>query len=284
MAASGGPPFRIGERMTDTGMTTASKSDGPRVLGGGWLGTILSTVGVFAFVVPGTVIFALLAILTSWIPPRGLWVTLVARLWARCLVAAAGVRVEVELDPAIDPARGYVFLANHQSYFDIPALLATLPGQVRFAAKRSLFRIPIFGWSLAAGGFIPVDRADRSQARDVFAAAGERLREGISVLFFPEGTRSADGRLLPFQRGGFLVALKSGLPVVPVGISGAREVLPRHTLVIRPGTIRIRYGQPIETSVYGVRRRSELTGEVRRRITELAGLAAGAAGAVEEEQ
>jgi 1-acyl-sn-glycerol-3-phosphate acyltransferase len=234
----------------------------------------LATLTAFAYLIPATLILATLAILTSWIPPRGRGMLFFGRVWSRGLLAASRVRLVVEMDPAWSEAAGgaggYVFMVNHQSYFDIPALLATVPAEVRFAAKRSLFRIPVFGWALAAGGFIPVDRKDLSQAREVFAAAAARLRSGASVLFFPEGTRSADGRLGAFQRGGFLVALKAGLPVVPVGIRGAREVMPRGRLSVRPGTIRLCYGAPVAVEGYGVRGRRELEAEIRRRIAELA--------------
>lgn len=236
----------------------------------------LATTTAALYLLPATVIFGLLAALTSWIPPRGRGMVLCGRIWGRGLLAAAGVRVEVAMDPfwtGPEAGRsGYVFMANHQSYFDIPALLATLPGDVRFAAKRSLFRIPIFGWALAAGGFIPVDRQDRSRAREVFTTAADRLRAGASVLFFPEGTRSPDGRLHGFQKGGFLVALKIGLPVVPVGISGARAVMPRGRLRVHPGSIRLHFGAPIAVASYGVRKRRELETETRRRIAELAGV------------
>jgi 1-acyl-sn-glycerol-3-phosphate acyltransferase len=167
-----------------------------------------------------------------------------------------------------------VYLANHQSYFDILALLATVPSQVRFAAKASLFRIPIFGWALTVGGFIPIDRGDRSRARQAFAAAASRLQGGGSVLFFPEGTRSLDGTFGKFERGGFLLALRSGLPILPVGVRDAREVLPRGSVRVRPGkTIRLRFGAAINAAEYGIRRREELVSQVRLKIAELAEIA-----------
>ena len=236
--------------------------------------TLVANLTLYTFVLPGTLILGLLAVLVSWIPPRGRGMLLVARIWSRCLLAAAGVRLEVEPAPAWDaesPGGSYVFMANHLSYFDVPALLAVLPGQVRFAAKRSLFRIPIFGWSLWAGGFIPIDRANRARARDAFGIAVRRIRSGASVLFFPEGSRSPDGRLHTFERGGFLLALKSGAPIVPVGIEGSYRVMPRSRLTVRPGRIRVRLGAPLEISRYGVRGRGELVREVRERIVELAG-------------
>src|SRR5689334_16279676 len=109
------------------------------------------------FLVLGSLIFGALAVLVSWVPPRGNWMFGLARIWSRCLLAASGVRAASFYAPELDPKGSYVFLSNHQSLFDIPLLLATSPGQMRLMAKRSLFRIPFFGWALAAGGFIPID-------------------------------------------------------------------------------------------------------------------------------
>lgn len=236
-----------------------------------WL-TVLATFTGNLFLVIGSAILAVLTIAVSWLPPRGNWSFGVMRIWSNALLAAGLVRVEVRYDPGLEPGRSYVFLSNHQSLFDIPVLIATAPGQVRMVAKRSLFLIPLFGWALKAGGFISVDRGDRSTARQTFASASARLREGTSILLFPEGTRSLEDTLLPFQRGGFLLALKSGLPIVPVGIRGTRAIQHRGNWAIRPGKVVISYGAPIDAASYGLRRKQELAGEVRARIAGLAGL------------
>jgi 1-acyl-sn-glycerol-3-phosphate acyltransferase len=234
--------------------------------------TALATFTGNLFLVLGSFIFGVLSMVVGWIPPRGSWMFGVSRVWARCLLAASGVRVDVHYAAELAPGASYVFLSNHQSLFDIPALLATCPGQVRFLAKRTLFLIPIFGWALAAGGFIPIDRKDRSKARQSFAAAIARLRDGVSILLFPEGTRALDDTLLPFQRGGFLLALKTGLPIVPVGIEGSRAVQRRGNWAIRPGRVVVRYGAPLRPADYGLRRKGELIAEVRRQVAGLAGL------------
>ncbi len=243
------------------------------------LGKVLATVGGNLFLTLGSLVLGVASILVSWVPPRGSWALAVFRVWSRMLLGASGVRVEVEyaaeLERGVAAGKRYVFLSNHQSLFDIPALLASVPGPVRLVAKRSLFRIPIFGWALAAGGFIPVDRADRSTARETFAAAQERVRAGASLLLFPEGTRGHEDTLLPFQRGGFLLALKSGLPIVPIGVAGTRRIRRRGGMVIHPGTATVRYGAPIDPASYGVRRKPELIAQVRRQIAALAGLAVG---------
>jgi 1-acyl-sn-glycerol-3-phosphate acyltransferase len=234
---------------------------------------IFATLTGNLFLVLGSLLLGTLAILGSWVPPRGQWVFVMARLWSVLLLRASLLRVEVRHEGGIDPGASYIFLANHQSLFDIPALLATVPNQVRMMAKRSLFRIPIFGWALAAGGFIPIDRGDRSTARQSFSSAIAHIRGGTSILLFPEGTRSLSDTLLPFQRGGFLLALKSGLPIVPVGIRGTRAVQRKGVWTIRPGTVVVTYGAPIDCASYGVRRKGELIHEVRRRVAEMAGLA-----------
>lgn len=246
--------------------------DGDEESGGQRLASYLATGSLILFGMTGTLLFAVFGILFSWVPPRGETTAALARLWGRWLLAVAGVRVRAEVDPALAWGRGCVLVANHQSYFDIPVVLASVPGSLRFAAKRSLFRIPFFGWALKAGGFIPVDRADKSRAREVWSTAGRRLAGGASVLFFPEGTRSAGDELGPFQRGGFLVALKTGAPVVPVGIVGARRVMPRGRLRVSPGPVTVRYGAPIDPAAYGVAGRAELVARVRREVARLADL------------
>jgi len=238
---------------------------------GGWL-TSIATVTGNLYLVIATFILSLIGIAVSWIPPRGSWMFAIMRIWSNGLLSASMVRVEALYDPALEPGRSYIFLSNHQSLYDIPVLLATCPGQVRMMAKRGLFQIPVFGWGLWAGGFIPVDRADRSTARQTFASAAERLRAGTSIAMFPEGTRAPTDALLPFQRGGFLLALKSGLPIVPVGLRGTRAVRLRGGLRINPGSVVVSYGAPIQAADYGLRRKRELIDEVRRRVAELAGL------------
>jgi len=232
----------------------------------------LATAAVVVYLVPVTLAFGTLAILVSWVPPRGNASSAVARLWARGLLAAAGVKVDVEIHPAVVPGRGYLVMANHASYFDVLALLAVLPGTYRFVAKRSLFAIPIFGWALRASGFIPVDRKDKSRAREAWAAAGDRVRRGASVLFYPEGTRSPDGRIHRFERGAFLVALKTGAPILPAGISGAHAILPRGRWTVTPGILRVRFGEPIDPAEHSLREKDELVRRVREEVGRLSGV------------
>jgi 1-acyl-sn-glycerol-3-phosphate acyltransferase len=244
----------------------------------GALVTLLATLSGNLYLVFGTLFFSVLSILASLVPPRGRWVYYTARLWARGALLASGIRLRVESELPLDRRSRFVFVANHQSLFDIPALLAASPGQVRLLAKASLFRIPVFGWALAAGGFVPVDRGARKSSRDSFAKAIERLdRDDVSVLLFPEEKRSLDGRLLPFRRGGFLLALKTGRPIVPVGVDGSFTVQSRRSFLIRPRPITVRYGAPLDLGAESVRQLPERIESVRGEIARLArtGLAGG---------
>lgn len=242
------------------------------------LATLTATVTANVYLLLATTLMASLALLLAWLPRRSAIFFFLSRLWSRGLLRASGVRLEREFLQPLDDAASYVFMVNHESLLDIPALLATLPAETRFLAKRSLFQIPIFGWSLKIGGFVTIDRKDLSRAKSSFGDA-VAIAAGHSLLVFPEGTRSADGTLGPFQRGGFLLALKSGLPIVPVGIDGSHEVQSKGSRIVRPGVVSVRYGRPIDVGEYGVRRRGELTSAVRERIAALAGQAVDGDGA-----
>lgn len=224
--------------------------------------------GWFA-IVTTTAIFGTLALLTSWIPPRGRLYLFWARAWANALFTLAGIPRDVRGSRAAAGTPQVVYMASHESLVDIPLLLAAIPHDVRFLAKRSLFFVPFLGWSMWLAGFIPVDRERKEKARDVLEAVARRLRTGCSVLVFPEGTRSKDGSLGPFKKSGFLVALKAELPIVPIGVSGARDVIGRGGLSIRKGIARLRMGDPIPTAGLGVARRAELMDRVRAEIERL---------------
>lgn len=238
----------------------------------GRLATLVATVVSTVVLVLATIVLGLLATIIGWLPPRGNLSFHLARLWGRVVIRASGVRLRAHHEQVLDPRRGYVFMANHRSHYDVFALLATLPGQARFMAKRSLFKIPIFGWSLYASGFVPVDRGSREGARATFDASLDRLSRGASLVVFPEETRGMGGALLPLKPGGFLLALKSGHEIVPIGIRGSGDVQPKGSRVIRPGTIDLHYGKPIDPAAYGARGRKKLADAVRREIETLAGL------------
>ena len=227
-----------------------------------------------------TIVMGSYGALVGRIPPKGDWTRKGARLWARIICWAAFVRIRVEHAARVPLPGPVVFMSNHESWLDIPVLLVAVPGQVRFLAKKSLFSMPFLGWAMRAMGFIPVDRENRRTAIKSFEDAAARIRAGRSVLVFPEETRTSDGALLPFQRGGFLIALKAGLPIVPVGIDGARRCMPKHNYLVRPGRITVRFGEPIPTEGLGVTAKGELMEKVRVQMETLRGNAAGATAVV----
>jgi 1-acyl-sn-glycerol-3-phosphate acyltransferase len=224
---------------------------------------------VWPLIFLATALFGIPAIFAALLPPRGDWFLRFARGWARTLLAIAGVRVKVENARALPRDRSFVVAANHESFCDVLVLLAHLPMQVRFLAKRSVFRVPVLGWSIAAAGFIPVDREERSRSAAAVETALRRLRGGRSVVVFPEETRTRTGELLPFKKGAAHLALQSGLPILPLGLAGTFRVLPRGTLVITPGPVVLAVGDPIETAGRPPRDRAALTEELRGRIHAL---------------
>jgi 1-acyl-sn-glycerol-3-phosphate acyltransferase len=186
--------------------------------------------------------------------------------WSPSCLWMAGTRVEVTRAGPL-PDGPLIFASNHESAIDIWALLANLPRIVRFIAKVELFRIPIFGHYMRLGGHVPVDRSNRVTAVASLRAAGEAVRAGTSLIVFPEGTRSKDGHVHPFKKGPFVVAYEAGVPVVPVAISGAGRITPKHRIAVEPGTIRIAIGEPVSPAAF--RNKAELLVEVRRRVIAL---------------
>ena len=188
------------------------------------------------------------------------------RLWARLLVRAAGIDLHIENVERIDATKRYILVANHHSYFDIPCILAAIPQPIRFMAKVSLFKIPIFGWALGRAGFIPVDRKNRRTAVKSFDLAAERIRKGNTVVVFPEEGRSPQREMRPFQRGAFLLALKSELEMVPMAIDGTYDVFRVGAKRITPGPVTIRVGTPIACEGLTLRDKERLATESRAQI------------------
>lgn len=171
-----------------------------------------------------------------------------ARVWCKLIARTAGARVTVHGAEHIKPGTSYVFLSTHQSYMDIPAMLGYLPAQLRIAAKKSLFRIPFMGWHLTRAGHIPIDRSSTQNAIASMQRAANYLDDGICAFVFPEGTRSRDGVLHGFKKGGFKLAIQAGAPIIPVTIIGSRQVLPPDSIIFRPGPMEMYVDPPIPTN------------------------------------
>jgi len=192
-----------------------------------------------------------------------------ARWWARLLMGGIGCRVRIRGLENLEEGATYVFAGNHASALDIPALQAVLPKNFRWVAKKELFSIPVFGQALKAVGDIPIDRSAGRQAMQSLIEAARRVSNDTSVVIFPEGTRSDDGQLLPFKSGGFLLAIRSGRPVVPFYLHGTRQALVSDSLLLDPGPIEVICCSPIPADGRKAKDREELSELVRGRILAL---------------
>jgi len=225
--------------------------------------------------------FAGLAILLTWDSSGASWFA--RKLWAPALLFVAGARVEVEGGEHVDGRRATLYVSNHQSSIDIPALFVALPVDLRFVAKEQLRWVPLVGWYIQMAGHILVDRSNRARAIASLDRAAERVvRRNISLIVFPEGTRSPDSRILPFKHGSFGLALKARIPVVPVAIEGSARVMPRRSWRIRPGIIRVRIGAPVDVSHFDAEDRAGLARLTREAVVQ-ASLALGGPGAAPAE-
>src|SRR5689334_2589319 len=186
-----------------------------------------------------------------------------SRVWARLILWTSGIRVRVSGLENIRAGVPYVLCVNHQSHMDIPILLAALPFQFRFAAKKELFRYPFLGWHLRRSGHVPIDRENPHAAVKSLRDAAEMIKRGAPILIFPEGGTSRDGIIKPFKGGGFMLATKSSAEVVPVTIRGSRAVLIPRTYHVRGGSVEIVIGQPIPSEGVST---TELANRVRQEV------------------
>ncbi|MBW3535932.1 MAG: 1-acyl-sn-glycerol-3-phosphate acyltransferase [Gemmatimonadetes bacterium] len=192
------------------------------------------------------------------------------RRWARAILRAAGVRVELDGVEHLGEDSAQVLVANHESWFDVLALAGYLPVDYRFVAKKELARVPVFGPAWRACGHIAIDRRDQQAAIEALERARREVHDRpLTIVMYPEGTRTPDGELLPFKKGAFVLAIQVGVPVVPAGIVGARAVMPKGSFRIRPGTLRIRIGEPLQTEGLVMKDRDALTLRARDAVKAL---------------
>lgn len=222
-------------------------------------------------IILATAVYGSVSLVVSFFDPDGTSQMRVARAWARMLLRITRVQVEVEGLEKVDPNAGYVVVANHASYMDTPVVLSHIPVQFRFMAKEGLFRVPFLGGHLKRAGHLPVPRDNPREALKLMAEAGRLIRERqISVLVFPEGGRSLTG-LQDFREGAAYIAIKSGVPVLPVALVGTIDILPMHSGHIRPGKVILRIADPVSTEGMKLGDRMRLTLELRETVEQLLG-------------
>ena len=192
----------------------------------------------------------------------------VANIWGKILLTISNTKVQVIGKENILRGKPQVFMANHQSDFDILITLAYVPGQFRWIAKKELFAIPVFGRAMKGAGYIEIDRQNHEKALLSLDQAALRIREGKSVMTFPEGTRSRDGEIKAFKQGTFYLAIQSGAPIVPISIIGSGDIMPKGSLKIKPGKIKLVIDKPIDVKGYTLENRQELIDRVRQIIIE----------------
>lgn len=215
-----------------------------------------------------TAFFATMAIILPLISPRGEKVSYkLAHLWGKTIIRISGVTVEIKGAENVPGNRPFIFMANHQSNFDILVLLGYIPVQFYWISKKEVFYVPLLGAAMKRAGYISVDRQDREKAIKSLDEAAQIIRNGKSVMTFPEGTRSRDGKIGSFKKGPFYLALQSGVPIIPVSIIGSRAILPRRSLRMHPGKITMIIDKPIDSTEYSLENRDELMSKVYEVIT-----------------
>ena len=229
---------------------------------------MIRAIYISGWVAVSTFCLGCIAILLSFFGLTGNPIHKIAEVWARSILAVGGIHVTVKGFSNVDPAKSYIYMSNHQSNVDIWVLLAHLPVQFRWLAKAELFRIPILSRSMRAAGYISIYRSNKQSAFNSIDQAAEKIKQGVSVMIFPEGTRSLDGNIRSFKKGGFVLAVKSGVPIVPVIIHGTFPIMPKGSLRVRPGAVVLEIQKPIDTGGYTMESKDALIERVRHVICE----------------
>lgn len=232
-----------------------------------WL--ILNTLQVL-FLIAWSILWqtaAILVRLVTFSADIPLWMA--RAIWAPPLIVGAGGKPEIHHEERLQLDRPAVYLFNHQSAYDIAVAFVSIPVPLRFVAKRELVYIPFLGWYMWATGMIFVDRGKGPKAIKSLRKAARLVRDGANIIAFPEGTRSDDGRIGPFKKGMFVLAIEAGVPIVPVAIEGSRVVMPKNSFRFRPGKVTVNIGEPIPTEGMTYRDRRDLMERTRAALIDL---------------
>ncbi len=210
---------------------------------------------------------SLVALVSTPIDRTGRTFHLMSRLWSKFILWMFGIKVRTKGEEHLEPGNRYIYISNHASAFDIPTVVVGIPDDIRFVLKKELTRIPIWGWALKYGHYISIDRGRARDAMKSLDEAAERMRQGASVILFGEGTRTRDGKLQSFKRGAFTLAVKAGIPIVPVTINNTFRILPKGSFDVHPADIELVLEKPIPTvGVQGRDGEQRLMDQVREAI------------------
>ncbi len=219
-------------------------------------------------VILNTLVLALIIIAISPFDRKGNLVHFVGKFWSLLNIYLSGTRLAIKGKEKIEKGHAYIVMSNHQSLVDPWVLIGKLPLQLRWTVKPEVKKMPVFGYALDRMGHIYLGRRRRKDTVMSLEIAIQKIREGSSVVFFPEGTRSKDGRLLKFHKGGALIAIRSGVPILPVTINGSRFVLPKGTLALMPGKIQVIVGDLIDPGMFDEGKKDELMAVVKSAIEQ----------------
>ena len=223
---------------------------------------------IILWIIFDTLLLSLAAICASFFSRNGNAPHIVGRWWSKSILWASGIKVQAKGIENLIPENPCIFMCNHQSNFDIFVLFSALPAQFRWIAKAELFKIPIFGRAMRGAGYISIERKDRRKAIQSLKQAAERIRSGVSVMIFPEGTRSPDGNIGDFKKGGFVLAYDAGVPIVPVVINGTWPIMSKDSLKIAPGNVSLSVLPAVSVKDYTKADKPKLIEDVRGMIRE----------------
>ena len=215
-----------------------------------------------------TIIGSLMAIVSGMFNPYSKFTNGIIRIWAKSILWVSGIEVIIEGLNKLQPGQSYVFIANHQSTLDIMVYAASIPGTARFIAKKELFKIPIFAQGMKLAGIIAIDRGNSAKAKQTIDKAVQTVKNGVSVIIFPEGTRSKDGTIQRFKKGAFILALNGGIPITPTVISGSGNIMEKKSMKLKHGRIKVQFLDPISTENLKYESRNQLVEKVRNQIIE----------------
>ncbi len=227
-----------------------------------WIHTLFLYLVTFA----DTLICSVLAIFGGLFNPYSAFNDGVIRTWARIILWVSGARLTVEGLENLEKDGVYIFTANHKSAYDVLAMVVAIPGTARFIAKKELFKVPVFAQGMKMSGMLPIDRANSAEARKTLDQAIQTIKDGCSVIIFPEGTRSKTDEIRPFKKGGFVLAVKGHIPIVPTVIEGSQHMFPEGQSTVRPGKIRVRFLPPVDTGGMTLEDRNLLIKQTREQI------------------